>query len=113
MAQQSMRRDQENQSGPTCRKARYFDLDLIFELPYGPAALTAALEAGQMAAPRLRASNFFRDSSCADGGVHRWAIARRPVTIRDWLGRSNRVVGNAAFAQARRRRRATFQSQRQ
>ncbi len=73
MAQQSMRRDQENQSGPTCRKARYFDLDLIFELPYGPAALTAALEAGQMAAPRLRASNFFRDSSCAGGGVHRWA----------------------------------------
>ncbi len=38
MAQQSMRRDQENQSGPTCAKARYFDLDLIFELPYGPAA---------------------------------------------------------------------------
>ena len=44
---------------PNVRQARSFDVDLIFELPYGPAALTAASEAGQMAAPRLRASNFF------------------------------------------------------
>jgi hypothetical protein len=41
---------------PNVRNSTLFDVDLIFVLPYGPAALTAALEAGQMAAPRLRAS---------------------------------------------------------
>lgn len=44
---------------PNVRDSTLFDVDLIFELPYGPAAHSAvASEAGQMAAPRLRASNF-------------------------------------------------------
>lgn len=46
---------------PNVRDSTLFDVDLIFELPYGPAAhLATASEAGQMAAPRLRASDFRR-----------------------------------------------------
>ena len=34
-----VRRDQENQCLSMCFRARLPDLDLIFELPYGPAAI--------------------------------------------------------------------------
>ncbi len=45
------------------------DLDLIRELPYGP-ALKGASQAGQMAASDQASE--LRNPSCAEGGVHRW-----------------------------------------
>jgi hypothetical protein len=39
MAQQSVRRGQDNQGFPQCREHASGDLDLVRELPYGPAAV--------------------------------------------------------------------------
>ena len=50
MAQQSARRDRENQGFPPCFEHALGDLDPVRELPYRPAALAAASKAGQMAA---------------------------------------------------------------
>ena len=51
MAQQSARRDRENQGFPPCFEHAMGDLDPVRELPYRPAALTSPhQQAGQMAA---------------------------------------------------------------
>ncbi len=51
-------------------RARSSDVDLIPELPYGPAAMIrAAAKAEHMAAPD-HAQRLSRDSSCTGGGVH-------------------------------------------
>lgn len=51
MAQQSARRDQENQGFPPCLEHATGDLDRIRELPYRPAtACRRTQQAGQMAA---------------------------------------------------------------
>ena len=51
--------------------ARQFDLDPIFQLPYGPAYCTVALEAGQMTVLGLRVQNFLKNLLAFWGGVHR------------------------------------------
>src|SRR3954467_6374298 len=60
----------EISDSPGALRARSSDVDLILELPYGPAAnFRAASEAGHMAAPD-HAQRLSRDSSCTGGGVH-------------------------------------------
>ena len=50
MAQQSARRGRKNQGFPLCHEHAVGDVVPVRELPYGPAASSAASEAGQMAA---------------------------------------------------------------
>lgn len=50
MAQQSARRGRKNQGFPPCHEHAVGDVVPVRELPYGPAAPSAASEAGQMAA---------------------------------------------------------------
>src|SRR3990167_5998337 len=72
MAQQSARRDQENQGFPLCFEHAVGDLDRIRELPYRPAGFERPhQQAGQMAASDY-VSEIPENHSCAEGGVHRW-----------------------------------------
>ena len=72
MAQQSARRDQENQGFPLCFEHAVGDLDRIRELPYRPAVFERPhQQAGQMAASDY-VSEIPENHSCAEGGVHRW-----------------------------------------
>lgn len=72
MAQQSARRDQENQGFPLCFEHAVDDLDRIRELPYRPAVFERPhQQAGQMAASDY-VSEIPENHSCAEGGVHRW-----------------------------------------
>ena len=55
---------------PVCNtvlRARGSDLDLVRELPYGPAAHDGRIEAGQMSAPNLRAAVSRRFSLLSGG----------------------------------------------
>ena len=71
MAQQSARRDQENQGFPPCLEHALGDLDRIRELPYRPAAARRRTTGRTDGSIRLRVKNS-RIHSCAEGGVHRW-----------------------------------------
>jgi hypothetical protein len=83
MAQQSARRDQENQGFPLCFEHAVGDLDRIRELPYRPAVFERPhQQAGQMAASDY-VSEIPENHSCAEGGVHRWKadIGLRPEIV--------------------------------
>ena len=71
MAQQSARRDQENQGFPPCLEHATGDLDRIRELPYRPETVRRLATGRTDGSIRLRVRNS-RIHSCAEGGVHRW-----------------------------------------
>ena len=71
MAQQSVRRDQENQGFPPCFEHALGDLDRIRELPYRPATVRRRRTGRTDGSIRLRVRTS-RIHSCAEGGVHRW-----------------------------------------
>ena len=71
MAQQSARRDQENQGFPPCLEHALGDLDRIRELPYRPATVRRRSTGRTDGSIRLRVRNS-QIHSCAEGGVHRW-----------------------------------------
>ena len=71
MAQQSARRDQENQGFPPCFEHALGDLDRIRELPYRPAAARRRTTGRTDGSIRLGVKNS-QIHSCAEGGVHRW-----------------------------------------
>ena len=78
MAQQSARRDWDNQGFPLCFEHALGDLDPVRELPYRPAAVFLPhLKAGQMTAPTTR-NNDPNVFPCLEGGVHRWKAAAHP-----------------------------------
>ena len=74
MAQQSARRDQENQGFPPCLEHALGDLDRIRELPYRPATARRRTTGRTDGSIRLRVKNS-ELHSCAEGGVHRWIAA--------------------------------------
>src|SRR4051812_47052410 len=71
MAQQSARRDRENQGAPTCIKHAACDLEPVRELPYRPAAARCRIRGRQMAASDYAHGNP-EVFPCPEGGVHRW-----------------------------------------
>jgi len=81
MAQQSVRRDQENQGFPPCLEHALGDLDRIRELPYRPATASRRTTGRTDGSIRLRVRNS-RIHSCAEGGVHRWIADVQKVWIK-------------------------------
>ena len=79
MAQQSARRDQENQGFPPCLEHALGDLDRIRELPYRPAAARRRTTGRTDGSIRLRVRQS-RIHSCAEGGVHRWKADTTEIT---------------------------------
>lgn len=71
MAQQSARRDQENQGFPPCLEHALGDLDRIRELPYRPETVRRLTTGRTDGSIRLRVRNS-EIHPCAEGGVHRW-----------------------------------------
>ena len=71
MAQQSARRDRENQGFPPCFEHALGDLDPVRELPYRPAAARCRIRGRTDGSIRLRAHDP-EVFPCPEGGVHRW-----------------------------------------
>jgi hypothetical protein len=80
MAQQSARRDQENQGIPPRLEHALGDLDRIRELPYRPATVSRRTTGRTDGSIRLRVRHS-RIHSCAEGGVHRWLADIGPASL--------------------------------
>ena len=109
MAQQSARRDQENQGFPPCLEHASGDLDRIRELPYRPATVHRRTTGRTDGSIRLRVRTS-QIHSCAEGGVHRWKADVNPHRWLYSVGLRSRTTLSQRRSVPPARRRTTTQA---